>query len=254
MNIYVQSGLVSSSSDGRVNFWSLANLREPAESLQVGDSVSCMTVTPESESLLFGDEYGNLHAAVSSQSGKRRQVRKLESGDDSHYGMITSLSSKVLKKSSTSRVAGLSNGFLRGSGGLVLSAGVDWTVKLWSPAYSDKPLTSFVSHSYDYMSDVAWSPTHPSLFAAASSGGSLGLWNLANSLDDPMTGPEGIAIAERGRGLSNLKWSPDGRRLGVASGDTLYMLTLSDDAVRQKGDEDSKMMNQLMARGLISHQ
>jgi len=256
---------VTSSTDGRVNFWSLANLREPGESTQVGDSVSCFTVSPESESLLLGDEYGAMYTVQSSlQSGgqrsSRKQVRKFETANEEgenlgHFGMVTSLSSKIQKKGSTSHVSGMSKGFLRGSGGLILSSGVDWTIKLWSPAYSDAPLTSFVSHSYDYMSDVKWSPSHPSLFATASSNGTVGLWNLASSFEEPVTGQDGIVVepdALSGRGLSKLRWSMDGRRMAVASGDRVHVLGLSDELVRTKGDEDNKMMNQLMARGLIS--
>jgi dynein intermediate chain len=152
---------VTGATDGRVNFWSLANLRDPAESLQIGDSVSCLAVAPESETLVCGDEMGTLYAIQSSQSTlggggqrSRRQVRKLEAGaDEGHFGMISAVTTKTLKASAR---AGLTKGFLRGSGGLFLSAGVDWTVKMWAPAYTDKPLLSLVSHSYDYMSDVQW--------------------------------------------------------------------------------------------------
>jgi dynein intermediate chain, cytosolic len=154
-----QSGLVTGASDGRVNFWSLGNLRDPAESVQVGDSVSCLAVAPESGTLVCGDEMGSLFAVQSSQTAlggggqrSRRQVRKIDPGEEGHFGMITSLSTKF----KASARAGIAKGFLRGSGGFFLSAGVDWTVKFWSPAYTDKPLLSLVSHSYDYMSDVQW--------------------------------------------------------------------------------------------------
>jgi dynein intermediate chain, cytosolic len=260
--------LVTSSTDGRVNFWSLANLRDPAESINVGESVSCFAAAPESESLLMGDENGALHAissasqSASGQRTSRRHVKKLETTDadgenHGHYGMVTSLSTKYLKPSATTRAAGLSKGFLRGIGGLVLSSGVDWTVKLWAPAYSDRPLISLVSHSYDYMSDVAWSPTHPSLFATASSNGTVGLWNLASSFEEPLTGPDGIVVepdAMSGRGLNKLKWSADGRRVAVASSDRVHILSLSDEVVSAKGDEESKVMHQLLARGLIDRQ
>lgn len=148
--------MVTGASDGRVNFWSLGNLRDPAESVQIGDSVSCLGVAPESDTLVCGDEMGTLYAVQSQQTGQRtkRQVRKLDPGaGEGHFGMITALSTKSQKASAR---AGLSKGFLRGSGGVFLTAGVDWTVKLWAPAYTDKPLLSLVSHSYDYMSDVKW--------------------------------------------------------------------------------------------------
>lgn len=258
---------MTASTDGRVNFWSLANLRDPAESIQVGDSVSCFGVAPESETLLLGDEYGKMFTVQSSsQSGgqrsSRRQAKKLVTADAEgenfgHYGMITSLSTKILKKGAASRAAGLSKGFLRGNGGLILSSGVDWTVKLWAPAYSEKPLLSLVSHTYDYMSDVMWSPTHPSLFATASSNGTIGLWNLAASFEEPMTGQDGIVVepdAMSGRGLNRLKWSSDGRRIAVASSDRVHMLNLSEEVTRFKGDEEGKVINQLLARGLIERQ
>lgn len=259
---------MTTSTDGRINFWSLANLRDAAESMQVGDSASCLAVAPESEALLLGDEHGavySISAASQSASGQRasrRQSRKLETADAQgenlgHYGMVTSLSTRFLKKSATTRSAGLSKGFLRGSGGLVLSAGVDWTIKLWAPAYSDRPLISLVSHSYDYMSDVAWSPAHPSLFATASSNGTVGLWNLVTSFEVPVTGPDGIVVepdAMSGRGLNKLKWSSDGRRLAVASSDRVHILSLTEDIVRSRGDEDSKVLNQLLTRGLIERQ
>lgn len=158
----LQAGLVTGATDGRINFWSLGNLRDPAESLQIGDSVSCLAVAPESETLVCADEMGTLYTVQSNQSTlgggggqrSRRQVRKIESGvDEGHFGMISAVSTKTMKASAR---AGLTKGFLRGSGGLFLSAGVDWTVKMWAPAYTDKPLLSLVSHSYDYMSDAQW--------------------------------------------------------------------------------------------------
>jgi dynein intermediate chain len=257
-----QKGLVTASTEGRVNYWSLGNLREPVESLEVGESISCFAVAPESGTLLLGDEHGALHS-ISTSGGQRarKQVRKMESTDAEgdnfgHYGMVTSISTKVLKPGSSLRTAGLSRGFLRGTGGLVLTSGVDWTTKLWSPAYSDTPLLSFVSHSYDYMCDAKWSPVHPSLFATASSNGTVGLWNIAKSLEEPMTGKDGVVVEPNvgERGLNKLQWSNDGRRLAVASGDLLHILNLTEDMARPKGDEDITVMNQLLARGLITKQ
>jgi len=276
------SGLVTAAADGKVNFWSISNLRDPAESLQVGDSASCCAIAPEGESILLGDGNGGLHTIQSASSTQgqrtaRRTVRKFdvvssdpgeakEAGGDEkptsipgHYGMITSVSTKKIPMGASSRTAGLAKGFLRGSGGLVLTSGVDWSTKLWAPAYSDQPLMSWVSPSYDYMSDVQWSPTHPSMFATASSTGIVGLWNLATSLEEPITGADGIAVepdaATTGqRGLNKLKWSADGRRMAVAAGDRVHVLSLSEDVVRQKGDEDNRVMSHLVSRGLLERE
>jgi len=256
-------GLATASTEGRVNYWSLGNLREPVESVQVGESVSCFSVAPESGTLLLGDENGAMHSisATGGQRSTRKQLRKLDSSDEEggalgHYGMVTSISAKILKSGSSLRTAGLSKGFLRGSGGLVLTSGVDWTVKLWSPAYSDTPLVNLVSSSYDYMCDAQWSPVHPSLFATASSNGTVGLWDVSKSMEEPMTGKDGIVVEPDVslRGLNKLRWSNDGRRLAVASGDLLHVLSLTDEVSRPKGDEDKTTMNQLLARGLITRQ
>ena len=225
--------------------------------------MSCFGVAPESETLLLGVEHGVMHSISTSegQRSSRKHLRKLDSTDEEgdalgHYGMVTSISTKVLKSGSTLRTAGLSKGFLRGTGGLVLTSGVDWTVKLWSPAYSDAPLMSFVSHSYDYLCDAKWSPVHPSLFAAASSNGTVDFWNIASSMEVPMTGKEGIVVEPdvAQRGLNRIEWSADGRRIAVASGDLLHVLNITDDLARPKGDEDQKIMSHLIARGLVTRQ
>ena len=144
-----QAGLVTAATDGRVNFWSLANLRDPVESVQIGDSVSCLAVAPESGNIICGDDMGAIYTVQSPNASlgggsqrSRRQVKKMECGDEGHFGMVTSVATKNLKSAPR---AGLSKGFLRGSGGLFLSSGVDWTVKLWAPAYTDKSLVSLVS-------------------------------------------------------------------------------------------------------------
>jgi dynein intermediate chain len=77
-----------------------------------------------------------------------------ESDAFGHYGNVTSIATKPALKTDSS--VALSKGFARGAHGLVLSCGVDWTTKLWAPAYADKPLLNLLSHSYDYMSDVQW--------------------------------------------------------------------------------------------------
>jgi len=252
-----QAGLVTAATDGRVNFWSLANLRDPVESIQIGNSVSCLAVSPESGNIICGDDMGAIYTVQSPNASiggggqrSRRQVKKMECGEDGHFGMVTSVATKSLKSAAR---AGFSKGFLRGSGGLFLSAGVDWTVKLWAPAYTDKSLLSLVSHSYDYMSDVQWNPAHVALMATASSNGTIGLWNFSHSMEEPITGLDGIVVEPdggSGRGLNKLKWSSDGRRLLAASADRVHVLVLSEDVVRQKGDEDARMMNHLTSRGL----
>jgi len=108
------------------------------------------------------------------------------------------------------------------------------------------------------------SPVHPSVFATTSSNGTLHLWNLALSLEEPLTGSEGIQIEESGdalgktspqttptRSMNQLKWSLDGRRVILGYGDTLYVLGLTDEVWKTKGDDEIRMMSNLKARGLL---
>ncbi len=172
------------------------NLIEPAESLCIPNgNLTSIAVAPESQSIIAGDECGSMYAITSSSvtntggggrssttttntastssSTSRRTIRKLNKGmstttsqqqqqsgndpfDAGHYGPVTGLSTQSNKADDSGNVVSLSRGFARGSRGMVLTCGVDWTTKLWAPAYSDKPLLNLLSHSYDYMCDVQW--------------------------------------------------------------------------------------------------
>jgi dynein intermediate chain len=304
--------LVTASNDGKVNYWSVSNLRDPVETVIVDNAnLSCLDVLHygSNEGVVCGDERGGMHVILASSGrdggsgsggggASKRVVRtihpggvfgdtsldaSLEGGDaaandeSGHYGMVTAVAarpaivnngntrSSMKETTSSMAVGGMSKGFLRGAGGLLITTGVDWSTKLWAPGYSDAPLMSFLSNSYDYMCDVQWSPVHPSIFATASSNGTVNIWNLATSLDQPISGTEGISIdnfsnnstdptsatAAPRQGLNRLKWSADGRRMAVASGDKMHVLGVSEDVWKSKGDEEGSVMNNLLSRGLI---
>ena len=82
------------------------------------------------------------------------------------------------------------------------------------------------------------------------------MWNLALSLDQPISDSDGIQIGDNAatadnQGLNRVKWSADGRRLALGCGDKLHVLGVGDDFL-SKGDEQGKIMSNLMSRGLIS--
>ena len=102
------------------------------------------------------------------------------------------------------------------------------------------------SHSYR-------SPTHPCIFASACSNGRLELWNLSVSIEKPLSG-EGISVRnenEEQYALGKIKWSSDGKRLAVASGDQLHILGLQDSFTRAEGDDGDLMMEYFASRKLI---
>ena len=185
--------LVTVDSVGKVNVWTCSNLVDPKESWNLprpNGYATALAIAPVSHSLVVGDECGKLYgissggAASSSSSNSnatagtravgsgtsgsnvKRMVHEWNAaqgdgiigGGESHFGNVTGLATKVMLKGrgdGDDRVP-LSRGYVRGVHGLVLSCGIDWTTKLWAPAYTDKPILTLLSHSYDYMCDVQW--------------------------------------------------------------------------------------------------
>ncbi len=188
------SKLVTASSDGKVNYWAVSNLREPVETVMVDANLSCLDVvhgdSANNESVVCGDERGGVNAIFlgsgrDGSSSNKRVIRALHAGggmgldpsavegdadlaskgvvddlaDMGHFGMVTSVSTRpVIPTHGTPRkgTTTSSKGFVRGVGGLMITTGVDWSTKLWAPAYYDRPLMSFLSNSYDYMCDAQW--------------------------------------------------------------------------------------------------
>jgi len=296
--------MVTASSDGYIQYWSLGNLIEPVDVYYVpGAHFSSLALVPESHALIVGDENGTLYQvslsssnsvfmndgnvtlltsimASSSHTSPRRNVRILharasdEMDDDDtkptkrqgHYGLVTGISTKTLPPTYTGGIM-ISKDVPRGVHGLVLTCGVDWTSKLWAPAYTDQPLMSWMSHSYEYMSSIRWSPNHPSVFATCGCDGVVHIWNLAVSMDQPLTGIDGIQIESANetripsstsssntvvsRGLNHIEWSLDGRRMAVACADTLYILGFSEEVWKPRADEGKRLVNQFITRGFL---
>lgn len=92
---------------------------------------------------------------------------------------------------------------------LFLTSSIDWTIKLWSLKES-KPLYSF-EHNGDYVYDVAWSPTHPALFAAVDDSGRLDLWNLNQDTEVPTAS----IVINGSPALNRVSWTPSGLHVTV---------------------------------------
>lgn len=52
-------------------------------------------------------------------------------------------------------------------------------------------------------------------------------------------------------GITKLKWSKDGRRLVIACGSVLHVWSMSEELVKKKGDEEGRIMSQLVSRNLL---
>lgn len=67
---------------------------------------------------------------------------------------------------------------------LVLTSSYDWTVKLWNPELKDS-LRTF-EFSDDYVYDIAWHPTNPSLFSTVNNEGYIDIFDLTRDLELPI--------------------------------------------------------------------
>lgn len=180
---------------------------------------------------------------------------------------------------------------------LLLTCSFDWTVKLWAPpvhaepvplestpigglssqgddtslALPRKPLLEFRGGDYEYVSDVSWSPTHPCVFAIASSGGLVSLWDLSHSTAEPWgscnvvsealssseetstpnrtPGSSGRATNKSRAPLNKLEWSSDGARIIV--GDSLgmlYVVNVSKDLTTCSPEAAAKVEDLILSR------
>eukprot|EP01135_Chromosphaera_perkinsii_P004422 Nk52_evm25s280 gene=Nk52_evmTU25s280 len=194
--------LVSISTEGKMCTWTLDMLSEPQDVLELQHkqnkavSSTCMSFAEgETNKFIVGSEDGGVFSAH--RLGSKRGI------SDSlgyHYGPVTGVSVHPPQ------------GAVDYSD-LVLSSSIDWSVKLWSQK-SQQCLFSF-EDAVDYVCDVQWSPTHPSVFAAVDGMKRLTLWNINQDTEVPSA----VANVETKVALNKLKWAPGGSRICV--GDAL---------------------------------
>lgn len=102
--------------------------------------------------------------------------------------------------------------------GLILTSSYDWTVKLWSPEGKDS-LRTF-EHSEDYIYDVDWNPSNPSIFSTVNNDGYIHLFDLTRDVEQPLVNKKVNNSAH-----NKCKWNKDGSVL--MTGDSAGNLHLS---------------------------
>lgn len=195
--------LISVSTDGRLCSWSLDMLSAPQETLELQQAKQSKPVavtslafpTGDVNNFVVGSEDGAVYTAC--RHGSRAGVLDTFEG---HGAPITGVS------------AHYGQGTLDFSH-LFLTASMDWTVKLWSLKENRWPLYSFESND-DYVYDVAWSPTHPALFATVDGTGRLDLWNLNN---DTEVSSASVSVDGPAAAFNRVSWTQSG--LHVTAGD-----------------------------------
>jgi dynein intermediate chain len=96
--------------------------------------------------------------------------------------------------------------------GLVLTSSFDWSVKLWSPNDNKEPLSTFENFD-DYIYDVQWNPSNPSVFVTANNDGSMDLFDLSVEMEQSI---ENVRLSTNGQ--NRCRW--DGSGGMVVSGDS----------------------------------
>ncbi|XP_035918811.1 cytoplasmic dynein 1 intermediate chain isoform X9 [Anopheles stephensi] len=217
--------VISISSDGKLCSWSLDMLSQPQDVLELQHrqskaiSVTCMAF-PHNEvnNFVLGGEDGYVYSA--SRHGNRSGIGETY---EKHLGPVTGISAHHNQSSPD-------------FGHLFLTSSIDWTIKLWS-LKDNKPLYSFEDNS-DYVTDVAWSPIHPALFAGVDGSGRLDLWNLNQDTEVPTA-----SITVDGQpALNRVSWTPSG--LHVTVGDEagrIYVYDVADNLANPRMDEWNKL-------------
>lgn len=198
--------LITASTDGTLCHWDLTNLNDPLSSTvllapmithshetntQPGGAVasymlvnssqtsrgkpvstSCMSLGPDEDNrkLIVGTEGGALclFTLPLKPNAQFEQV-------SAHYGMITAIT--------------VNPSTVKPFKDLILTSSVDWTVKLWNIqriGTAPSPIFEFSASAFDYYSSVRWCPIHPGIFTTITAGGVLMLWNLCQSVVEPV--------------------------------------------------------------------
>ncbi|KAK9737827.1 Cytoplasmic dynein 1 intermediate chain 2 [Popillia japonica] len=218
--------LISISTDGKLCSWSLDMLSQPQETLELHKmpskpvAVTCLDF-PHSDvnNFVVGSEDGAAYAAC--RHGAKAGITETFDG---HQGPITGASVNAVQ-------GGIDFSYM------FLTSSIDWTIKLWS-LKDNKPIYSFEDNG-DYVLDVAWSPTHPALFAAVDGGGRLDLWNLNQDTEVPAAG----VVVEGYPALNRVSWTPSG--LHVTVGDNqgkLWVYDVAENFAHPRHDEWNKFM------------
>ena len=116
--------------------------------------ITCAVGFGDGVGVVAGMEDGKIKTVISDESSRKQVVSEFGAGSGSgfgfspmnanpHFGPIMSLNLHSSSKKSTAGIS--SNGFSRGSDGLLLSCGIDWTTKVFAPAFSETALLTIVS-------------------------------------------------------------------------------------------------------------
>lgn len=254
--------LVSASTDGRVCIWDIDHLQQPIDmmdlrialsivsnysSANVSDKKMEASVTSfailgkEKQDLYIGTEAGKIYSTKLEKQKNKVTGGGPTAGDvadasnDKHvlHGEDASIAREVIVTGASSQdeahfgpiTAMHFNPVLPAHhDGLLLTASLDSSVKLWSTEHPEVPILSFEPSS-EYICDVRWSPVHPALFAVADGSGVISLWNILKDTEVPV-----VSTKAGHKALNKIRWNVDGKSIiiGDANGSALIYEVPSD--------------------------
>lgn len=207
---------------------------------------------PEDETDKFyvgAEDYNIYQANLHSSNSKEQQKWRTFS---SHCAPVTRISMHPGKSMSDSKGA---SGALADMSELMLSASMDWTVKLWYPKseVKDVPIFTFES-SQEYVYDVQWSPVHPTVFAQVDGDGFIDIWDINKDTESPIARKKAFETANTGaykdfddtKALSCIKWSKDGRRLAIGNSEGFVSIWSADKELYMPKQSDFDFIEELI--------
>ncbi|KAJ3258464.1 hypothetical protein HK103_003586 [Boothiomyces macroporosus] len=225
--------LVSISTDGVICTWQLDTLANPQELIEItlspdinmadDVSVTCHAFLNSETSVLYvGSEKGNIYQV------NRFERAGIKAGIDSNVSYEDHKSSVSALDPHPSMHPDFQN--------LILSSSFDWTIKLWNTqqyksSSTIKPIKSF-EESRDFIADVKWCPTHPSVFASVDGSGNLDLFNLINS-EIPISSIQSPSE----RGYNKLAWDKLGNKVACGSLDGSIQIYEVGHLIKPKPDD-----------------
>ncbi|KAL9130798.1 MAG: hypothetical protein Q9217_001101 [Psora testacea] len=268
------NNIISCSTDGVVCGWTTDMLTLPQEYLELTTpppsktddlSPTCMSFpNPDPTSFLVGTEEGTVYPC-------HRYDRA---------GAKAGVDMRLRYRGHTAPVMSVDFHPARGPvdlGDLVLSSGLDWTVKMWktrtgssttvtaasAPAYGNlvanqeqvvEPLIDLSRDDVVY--DARWSPHKPGVFSLVDGAGNVEIWDLTLDTEVPIarTTPQVDRIAHGAfvvKGLNKAVWEEkEGKRLGVggAAGIVTVFEVGSDLAGESVKNEEWTRMKRLVSR------
>jgi dynein intermediate chain len=222
------NNLISISNEGKMCSWNIEMMTQPQESMDLAYRTKPVAATRmvfpgvEVNNFIIGSEEGQAYSG--SRHGNKAGIQESYEG---HFGPITGLSCHNV------------NGSIDFSS-LFLTSSFDWSVKLWSLKES-KPLNSFEVNS-DYVTDVRWSPVHPSVFLTCDITGRFDIWNLNHDSELPLKS----TTIDGNVALNKCLWSQNGQQiiLGDDQG-KLRLYDVNEFLTNPKPDDFNKLSSTL---------